>query len=168
MECSQDRWNENSALGVFPVELQLHCMYDEILVPTDGSDPSLIAVDQGIEIAEEFGGRVHFLHVVDVGTEMSAGGVGTIADELTETLEEVAEEALDEAESRVEDAGISYERAVLEGTPHEAIDEYSTEHDIDVIIIGTSGHSGIKENLLGSTTDRVAKSVNSSVLIARS
>lgn len=143
-------------------------MYDEILVPTDGSDPGSTAVDQGIEIADEFGGRVHFLYVVDEGAEMSAAGVGAIANELTETLEGVAEDALGDAASRAEEAGVRYERTVLEGIPHEAIEEYATEHDVDVIVIGTSGHSGLKEDLLGSTTDRVAQSADSSVLIARS
>lgn len=142
-------------------------MYAEILVPTDGSDPSMTAVEEGIALAAEFGGRVHFLHVVDVGIEMSASAVGTIADDLTETLEDVAEDALREAESRAEDAGVAYERAILEGIPHEAIGEYSAERDVDLVVIGTSGHSGLKEDLLGSTTDRVAQSVDRSVLIAR-
>lgn len=143
-------------------------MYEEILVPTDGSEPSLVAVDQGVELAKNLDGRVHFLYVVDVGTEMSASGVGTIADDLTETFEDIAEEALRDAEARAEDAGIQYERAILEGIPHEAIEVYSRENEIDLIVIGTSGHSGLKEDLLGSTTDRVAQSAETSVLIARS
>ena len=61
-------------------------MYAEILVPTDGSDASMVAVEQGVELAAEFDATVHFLHVVDVGTEMSASGVGNVANELTTTL----------------------------------------------------------------------------------
>lgn len=141
-------------------------MFDEILVPTDGSDPSLVAVDEGVELAKGFDGRVHFLHVVDVGTEMSAAS-GGVAGELSKTLEDVTEEALDEAESRAREAGVSHERAVLEGVPHEAINEYSAEHGIDVVVLGTSGRSGLKEKLLGSTTDQVAQSADCSVLIAR-
>lgn len=141
-------------------------MYDEILVPTDGSDPSLVAVDEGIELANRFEGRVHFLNVVDVGTEMSAAGAG-VAGELSKTFEDVAEEALGEAESRAREAGVQYERTVLEGIPHEAVEEYSAEHDIDIIVLGTSGRSGVKEKLLGSTTDQVAQSADCSVLIAR-
>lgn len=153
---------------LFPLESQLHHVYDEVLVPTDGSDPSKTAVDQGLEIAKQFGGRIHFLNVVDVGTEMSASGVGTIAADLTETFEDVADDALGEAESQAEDADVPYERTVLEGVPYEAIEGYSNEHNIDLVVIGTSGRSGLKDHLLGSTTDRVARSVDSSVLIARS
>lgn len=143
-------------------------MYDVILVPTDGSEASLTAVEHGIEIAGGFDATVQFLYVVDVGTEMSASAVGDIADDLTKTLETMANDALETATTRAEEVGVAYEQTILEGIPHEAIAEYSTEHDIDLIVMGASGHSGIKERLLGSTTDRVTRSVDTSVLIARS
>lgn len=143
-------------------------MYAEVLVPIDGSEASTVAVDQGVAIANQFGGQVHFLNVVDVGTEMAASGVGNIADDLTESFEEVAAEAFSAAEAKADEAGIPYERKILEGLPHEAIAKYSVEHDIDLIVLGASGHSGLKEHLLGSTTDRVAQSAETSVLIARS
>ncbi|GAA0196274.1 universal stress protein [Halobacterium noricense] len=125
------------------------------------------AVEQGVMIADRFGGTIHFLNVVDVGTEMSASGVGHIADELSKSLEQMADDALTDAESRAEDADVPYERTILEGLPHEATVEYSDGHDIDLIVMGATGQSGIKEHLLGSTTDRVTQSVDSSVLIAR-
>jgi len=143
-------------------------VFTEILVPTDGSDASLAAVDQGVAVARRFEATVHFLHVVDVGAEMSASAVGDIADDLTTTLEDVAADALDTAESRAEDAGVPCERTVLEGIPHEAIVEYSADRDVDLVVLGESGRSGLKEHLLGSTTDRVARSAETSVLIARS
>lgn len=142
-------------------------MYSEILVPTDGSDASLEAVEQGVAIADRFGGAVHFLNVVDVGTEMSASGVGHVADELNKSLEKMADDALTDAESRAEDADVAHERAMLEGVPHEAIVEYSDDHDVDLVVMGATGQSGLKEHLLGSTTDRVTQSVETSVLVAR-
>lgn len=140
-------------------------MYFDIVVPTDGSDSSAAAVDHGISIAEPHGARVHFLHVVDVGTEMAA--TGNIAPELTETFEQEATKILDRAASKAEDADITYERDILEGVPHKVIAEYSTDYDIDLIVMGASGRSGIKDHLLGSSTDRVIRSVDTSVLIAR-
>jgi nucleotide-binding universal stress UspA family protein len=127
----------------------------------------MAAVEQGVELAGEFDATVHFLHVVDVGTEMSASGVGHVADELTKSLQKMASDALDAATARADDAGVPYERTIDEGFPHEAIAEYSAEHDVDLIVMGASGRSVLKERLLGSTTDRVARLVDSSVLIAR-
>lgn len=143
-------------------------MFTDILVPTDGSDARQVAVDQGVAIARQFETTVHFLYVVDVGTEMSASAVGDIADDLTTTLEDMAADALNTAESQAEEAGVQYERTILEGVPHEAILDYSTDHDIDLIVMGETGQSGLKEHLLGNTTDRVAQSAEPSVLIARS
>lgn len=102
-----------------------------------------------------------------MGTEMSASGIGTIAPELTETLEQEGENALDTAANKAEEADVQYERIVLEGIPHEAIAEYATDYTIDLIVMGASGRAGLKEHLLGSSTDRVIRSVDTSVLIAR-
>ncbi len=142
-------------------------MYDAILVPTDGSDPSEAAVAHGVEIAAPHGATVHLLHVVDVGTEMSASGVGTIASQLEETLQQEADDALDAAAERADEAGVDVERTVLEGVPHEAIHEYAGDHDVDLVVMGASGRSGLKEHLLGSTADRVVRSTDVPVLLAR-
>lgn len=142
-------------------------MYETVLIPTDGSDASLAAVDQGVAIARQSDATVHFVHVVDIGVEMAAAGVGTIADDLEETLSSVAEDALDAAEERAEDAGVAATRTILEGDPHDAILAYGDEHDADLIVLGASGRSGLQEQLLGSTTDRVAQTADVSVLIAR-
>jgi len=63
--------------------------------------------------------------------------------------------------------GVSTERVALEGVPHEAIVDYCADHGIDLVVLGSTGRSGITEHLMGSTTDRVARSVEASVLIAR-
>lgn len=142
-------------------------VYDDILVPTDGSESSIAAVDQATAIAERGATTVHFLHVIDVGTEMSAGASGSIAPQLTETLEEEAESALDDATNRAEESGVNYDRTTREGNPHEVIEAYVAEHDIDLVVMGASGRSGLKERLLGSTSDRVIRTVDTSVLLAR-
>lgn len=140
-------------------------MYDEVLVPTDGSEASNAAVEHGVGIGEAYEATVHFLYVVDLGTEMSASGIGTIADDLTETLEGEAEDALDEAQERAGERGVACDRTVLEGIPHEAIIEYGTDNDIVLIVMGSSGRSGLKEHLLGSTTDRVVRTAEMPVLL---
>jgi len=142
-------------------------VYNEILVATDGSDASGAAVDQAVAVADNFGATVHLLHVVDIGMEMSGSAEGAIANQLTDTLDEVATEALDGAESRAAEVGVPTERVALEGVPHEAIVDYCADHGIDLVVLGSTGRSGITEHLMGSTTDRVARSVEASVLIAR-
>ncbi|MFW6320635.1 MAG: universal stress protein [Halohasta sp.] len=142
-------------------------MYDHILVPTDGSDASAAALDQAVAIADRFGARVEFLHVVDVGVQMSASAEGTIADELTTTLESVADDALTDAEARANDAGVDAETTILEGVPHDAIVRHSADSEADLVVMGVTGRSGVAERLLGSTTERVVRAAETSVLVAR-
>lgn len=141
-------------------------MYEDILVPTDGSDASAAAVKHAISISKPHGATVHLLHVIDVGTEMSASGLGTIAPELTETLEQEGNDALESAQERAETAGVQHERTILEGTPQEAIADYSSDHAVDLIVMGRSGRSGLKEHIIGSSTDRVIRSGEAPVLVA--
>ncbi len=142
-------------------------MYRDVLIPTDGSDASVTALDHGMEIASSMDAKVHLLHVVDVGTEMSASAVGDIADDLTEALDQEAEEAIDRAEQMADEAGVTSERAVLEGFPEDAIPQYSADTGIDLIVIGESEDSTLTERLFGSTTEDVLESVTTSVLVAR-
>lgn len=128
----------------------------------------MAAVEQAVSIAAPHSATVHLLHVIDVGIEMSASGVGTIADDLTETLEQEADDALDAAVTQADEADVASDRTILEGEPHDAIATYSSEQNIDLIVMGASGRSGLKEQLLGSTTDRVIRTVDTSVLLARS
>lgn len=142
-------------------------VHSDILVPTDGTRESQAAVDEGVTIASSLGANVHFLHVVDMGTETSASASGPIADNLTESLEKEANDALDAAEEQARDANVSYERVILEGVPEDAIVEYSADHEINLIVIGKSDSSGLADQLLGTTTDHVLESANVSVLVAQ-
>lgn len=142
-------------------------MYRDILIPTDGSDASVTALEHGTEIASGIEATVHLLHVVDVGTEMSASGVGDVADDLTETLDKEAKEAIKQAETMADEAGVTSERAILEGFPEDAIHQYSADNDIDLIVVGESDDSTLTEQLFGSTTEDVLESATTSVLVAR-
>ncbi|WP_311136851.1 universal stress protein [Natronosalvus rutilus] len=135
------------------------------MVPTDGSDSSTAAVERGVSNAKPHAATVHFLHVIDAGTEMAASG--SIAPELTETLDQEASEILETASRKADEVDVAAEQVVLEGVPHEVIAEYSTDNEVDLIVMGASGRSGIKDHLLGSSTDRVIRSVDTSVLVAR-
>ena len=61
---------------------RLAAVYNEVLVATDGSDASAVAVEQAVAVADRFEATLDCCHVVDVGTEMSASAEGTIATEI--------------------------------------------------------------------------------------
>lgn len=133
-------------------------MYDSILIATDGSEYATRAADYAIDIAGAYGARLHVLSVIDVRALESAPQ--------REHVEEIARSVLKTIEERAERAHLSVVTATRSGIPHEEILAYATSTDIDLIVVGARGKSGLDRFLLGSTTDRVMRLADVPVLIA--
>lgn len=126
--------------------------YDRILTPTDGSDPSTLGVDRAIDLGRRFGATVHALYVVD---QTARPGDWDI---VVERQEAAGEAALDDAGERGVAAGIDVEKHLHRGNPAEEILAFADEADVDLIVMGTAGRSGIDRLLhTGSTTERVLR-----------
>ena len=127
---------------------------EEILVPTDGSDGAQSALDHAVEIAERFAAGLHLLHVVD----LSAFGLSAGMEDLYAGLERVGEAALEEARSTADDGDVrKVEASLMSGRVDRAIREYVDDRDIDLLVMGTHGRSGLERFWLGSTTERVIR-----------
>lgn len=141
-------------------------MYDNLLVPTDGSPASLGAVDEAVSLASAVDAHLTAVYVVDTrdyGT-LPEGEFTSLATE----LEAEGERALKEVEDRAQAADVSVATAIVRGIPHESILEYADETDADVIVMGTHGRTGIDRFLLGSVTEKVIRSTDLPVLVTRS
>ena len=127
-------------------------LHDRILAPTDGSDPSTRGVDRAIELADRFGAAVHALYVVDRSNRAGDWDV------VVERQEAAGEAALDDAADRGEASGVEVERHLRRGTPAAEILASVEGFDIDLIVMGTHGRSGIDRiRHAGSTTERVLR-----------
>jgi len=138
-------------------------MYDRILLPTDGSRGNSRAVEQAIGLAVQSDARLHVLFVVEdlpYAPEMMDGQVEA-------RLREIGEEAISDIRQRADDAGVSVETALEDGTPHQSILEYADEEGMDLIVMGTHGRSGLDRYLLGSVTERVVRGADTPVLTVR-
>lgn len=136
-------------------------MYDAFLIPTDGSEGTLEAVSQGIELARQTGAVVHALHVIDERFAM------TEYDAVNDELEATAERALDEVASLGEAEGVTVERHLRRGIPHEEIIDAADDYGVDLIVMGTRGRTGFDRFVnLGSTTERVVRLADRPVLTA--
>lgn len=135
-------------------------MYDAILLPTDGSPAAEAATEHGIHMAARNDATVHAVYVADVTD------IGTLAED-DEDLVEQGYEILDSVVREAEDAGLDVVEDVLEGTPHERLLEYARRNEIDAIVIGTHGKSGLSRVLLGSTAEKVVRESPVPVLTVR-
>lgn len=137
--------------------------YDDVLVPTDGSDPATAAVDHALAVAEATGARVHALNVVDVGA-LATDPEYTVPADVVNSLEAQGEKATDAIATRAQEAGLDTVTAVHEGFPASSIVEYADENDVDLVAMGTTGRTGLSRYLLGSTAERVLRHAEMPVL----
>ncbi len=139
-------------------------MYDEILVPTDGSPASDAAIEHAIDLAKQYGGRIHALYVVD-GAAYSTLEAGS--EIVIEALESEGKEATGRVADVATDAGIESVTSVTTGTAYRSITDYVDDNDIDLIVMGTHGRRGLDRYLLGSVTERVVRTSDVPVLTVR-
>lgn len=139
-------------------------MYEEILVPTDGSPASSAAIEHAVDIADRYGARLHALYVVD-GAAYSTMEAG--AEVVVEALESEGEEAVNRVAEAAAAAGVDSVTAVTTGTAYRTIREYADDEGIDLIVMGTHGRRGLDRYLLGSVTERVVRTADVPVLTVR-
>src|ERR671910_955678 len=118
--------------------------YSRILAGTDGSGTATEAVRKAFTLASVYAGSVMLVHVGDPI-------VGAIK------LEEVADARPDDVE---------VERRTVEGDPAERICELAETEDVQLVVVGNKGMSGVRR-FLGSVPNKVAHEVPSDVLIVK-
>ena len=127
-------------------------MYTKILVATDGSNGSALAVEHAFHLAAQFEATLHVVYVLN--TTNSPLGLDNV---LTDVHNPPGEEAIEEVVQDGREQGLSVEGHVLKGVPHETIVEYAIENGIDLIVIATHGRSGVVRGILGSVTENVIR-----------
>jgi nucleotide-binding universal stress UspA family protein len=137
-------------------------MYRNVLIPTDGSEAADRAVTRALELARTFDATVHALYVVEPlqTAEYDAGSV-------YETLRAEGERATEAIAERAREADLRVETTVEVGVPHRTILEYTGEHGVDLIVMGTHGRTGLDRYLLGSVTEKVVRLSDVPVLTVR-
>lgn len=139
-------------------------MYDDILLPTDGSTGTDETVRHAMHAAERDGATVHALSVVD--SRIHRAAPDDSKDAVRDRLRADAETAVEAVVSAGEDRGVEVTTAVREGTPHKTIVEYADDRGVDLVTIGTHGRTG-RDRLarLGSVTERVVENASVPVLV---
>lgn len=94
---------------------------------------------------------------------MNTVGTG-FGDEVTDVLEHEGRSTVEEVAQRAAERDVDVVDAVVQGDPHEAIVEYVDDHGIDLVVMATHDRTGLDRHLLGSTTDRVIRTVSIPVL----
>lgn len=139
-------------------------LYEDILVPTDGSDAAETAASHALAVAVEHGATVHVLYVIDARITMAADDA--TRGELTAQLERDGQDAVDRIHNMAEEAGVAATRTVERGTPWKEILAYADDPGVDLIVIGTAGKSPREKRMgMGSVSERVVDDATVPVLV---
>ena len=137
-------------------------MFKTILVTTDFSANSAVAVRPAIEIACRFEGRLILVHAL----EGASAEARVVAEELAE-LAAMAREQLHEFGTREIGTRAPWTTEVVFGPAYLAITDAAQRHGADLIVLATHGRTGLVHLLLGSVAERVARMAACPVLTVR-
>lgn len=135
-------------------------MMNKILVPVDGSEPSLRALDLAGEIARKFDALLVLIYVIrdmqlPEGIRQMAE-VEMVRETRLTTLQKIAQRILEEAAERVRANGaVKIKIEIRPGDPAGAILRYASEEAIDLIAMGSRGLGQVEGLLLGSVSRKV-------------
>lgn len=139
-------------------------MDQRILVPFDGSDTATNALRRALEEHPE--ADVTVLYVIDL-SELSYGVEGGAAENLHEAEKEEAEELFAKARGIANEYGETIDTATEVGQPEEVIVKYTKRGDVDHVIMGSHGRSGLSRILVGSVAEAVIRESPVAVTVAR-
>lgn len=146
--------------------------YTHLLVPTDGSELSVRALDQAIALAKALGAQLTVLHakppvplpILGLGDAIDPATI----DALVRAGRENAERVMAEALAQVRHGGLEPgEQAVEHASPHAAIVTAARELGCDLIVMASHGRRGLEGLLLGSETQKVLATSPCPVLVVR-
>jgi nucleotide-binding universal stress UspA family protein len=146
--------------------------YERILVPYDNSKYSKKAAEEAIKIAQKFDSDLYFLTTVDK-VKPSLLIETNLEDE--QRLEKYLKETVSKTDLilrdmvlRCKESGVSADYEVIKGSPASTILKFAKKREIDLIVMGSQGLSGIQKlRALGSVSRKVSELSSCPVLIIR-
>jgi nucleotide-binding universal stress UspA family protein len=140
-----------------------------ILVPTDFSTASDAALDFAKTVARTFGASLHLLHVFE-DPIVTTGFAEAYAPLPAETRTALVNDACAQLATRLTDEErdrFSATTEVVSGFSAMGIVEYAQDHQIDLIVMGTHGRTGMSHLFVGSVAERVVRLAPCPVLTVR-
>lgn len=132
----------------------------KILVPIDFSEQSSNAFNFAIDLATKSAGEIKLLHVIPLSVLRDSPRipVNTYRQPLIDELKSVAHLKFCHLihEHNGETLNISAD-VVINNHVHQTIAEYAEKENVDVLIIGTKGASGMRELLIGSNVEKIVR-----------
>lgn len=132
-----------------------------ILVAVDGSETSSNAAKMAIDLSKKFGANLIALHIVPPNLRFNK--------EMFDIANQNGQKIVNEVREKAVAKGVDVQTKVISDVISitKVIVEYAEENDVNLIVLGTRGISGIKRLLLGSTASGVVTYSHCPVMVVR-
>jgi len=146
-------------------------MYRNILLPTDGSALSGVAIDNGLQFAKAVGAQITGFYVMLERMPESFEDFAPVdvkAPKLDDVARQEADRYLKAIADKAQALGVPCRtHAMKHASPHQAIISFATTAGCDLIVMASHGRKGITGELVGSQTARVITNCKIPVLVYR-
>ncbi|AVW10341.1 MULTISPECIES: universal stress protein [Lactiplantibacillus] len=144
-------------------------MYQNILVPLDGSDNSYMALKHAVKLAQTFKSKLFLVNVIDI-TRLNAYSPaaygGTLYTNLLKVAKDNSQDILDRGQQLATDAQVEALPIQVNSSPKASIaTDLPKKYAIDLIVMGKSGTNAVSRILLGSTTAYVVQKAEVNVAV---
>jgi len=140
----------------------------KILLATDGSVDSKLALSTAVDLANSTGSELHVVHIVDPYYPDLQTMSEPAFEAMLQGLEQEAQELLDEQVRKIEEAGGTVQEAYSrEGRKDQEIVDLGEEIGAGLIVMGSRGLGGVRRALMGSVSDSVVRHAHCPVLVVR-
>ena len=141
-------------------------MISKILVPVDGSENSLRALDQALFLAKSTGASITAMHVIESPPTVYVESQ-KLLNELLANYRKESAKILDKCKEVAHNQGVKLDTVIAEGDAASNINGYAEKESFDLIVIGSRGLGRLKSAILGSTSNKVLHHSKASVLITK-
>ena len=136
-----------------------------ILVPTDFSEQAEYALNVAAQLAKKYKADIHLLHMLELPLHLATADSGQLPEALF--FMKLAHKKFENFMNKSYLKDINVHETVESYKTHEGITHAIKKNNIDFIVMGSSGASGMKEMFIGSNTEKVVRTSTVPVLIVK-
>jgi nucleotide-binding universal stress UspA family protein len=139
-------------------------MFRKILIANDGSEGASRALEVALELAKRLDSEIHMISVEEIPR------FSTTIDEVIEDKADanhVLRRATGRARFQASSLGIKLHLHLVAGHAVSSIVDFASRENVDLLVVGSMGHSALYNRVLGSTTDRLVEHAACQVLVVK-
>lgn len=138
-------------------------LFENVLVPIDGSKPSLKALNSAIEIGQMSGAEITILHVIPSVEESTKSRVTAFEKQ----LEKQGRDILNDAAVVAKKQKVKFKTSLVKDSPGHAIVRLAKKGKFDHIVMSTTGKGSAQDDMLGSVSNYVVHKAEIPVYLIR-